>query len=53
MKPEDVNPKNFTLKKIIYQDAHFSIAEGIWVDDGTNRRPMICNGDTKNPEDAG
>lgn len=53
MKPEDVNPKNFTLNKIIYQDANFSIAEGVWVDDGTNRWAMRWNGDTSNPEDAG
>ncbi len=43
MKPEDVNPKNFIVTKILYNKDGFSIAEGIWVDDKSNRWAMRWN----------
>lgn len=32
MNPENVNPKNFKQKHILYNQNDFSIAYGIWVD---------------------
>jgi len=52
-KPEDVNPGNFKVNKIIYQDQHFAIAEGIWVDDQTQRWGMRWNGNPNGPNDVG
>lgn len=50
MKPEDVNPKNFKVEKIIYTSpkGEFSIAKGEWTEDGMNRFAMRWNGDGDN-----
>jgi hypothetical protein len=55
MKPENANPKNFSVRKIIYitPDGFFSIANGTWEDDGSNRFAMRWNGDINNPNDKG
>jgi hypothetical protein len=37
MEPENVNPKNFIVERIIYNDNNFSIAIGIWQEDETRR----------------
>lgn len=52
-KPEDVNPKKFKVKKIIYQDQSFSISVGEWQDDGSERGAMRWNGNPNDPEDVG
>ena len=52
-RPEDVNPQNFEVTKIIYQDADFSIAEGVWRDDKSRRWAMRWNGNPGNPDDVG
>lgn len=52
-KPEDVNPKNFKVVKIIYDDQSFSIAVGIWQDDSTERWAMRWNGSPNDPDDVG
>ena len=44
MKPEDVNPQNFKVEKIIFNNGYFSVAKGEWVDDGTKRFAMRWNG---------
>ena len=43
MKPEDVNPKNFSVEKIIYDNTEFSIAYGKFKD-GDNCIAMRWNG---------
>ncbi len=43
MRPEDVNPKNFTVERIIYNENGFSIAVGIWNADETRRFAMRWN----------
>jgi len=48
--PEDVNPRNFTVKSIIYNDGDFSIAWGEW-EDGEMHLAMRWNGDSN--DDAG
>lgn len=45
MKPENVNPKNFKVEKIIYNAGGFSVAKGEWVDDETKRFAMRWNGE--------
>jgi len=54
MRPEDVNPKNFTVENIIYNQDGFSIAIGIWNEDGTRRFAMRWNERGGNaPDDKG
>lgn len=55
MRPEDVNPSNFTVERIIYNRDGFSIAIGIWNDDGTRRFAMRWNerGGSTSPDDKG
>lgn len=55
MKPENVNPKNFKVEKVIYTspDDYFSIAKGNWTEDGLNRFAMRWNGDINDPTDKG
>ena len=55
MKPENANPNNFKIDKIIYTsvDGSFSIARGEWTEDGMNRFAMRWNGDIHNPIDKG
>lgn len=55
MKPENANPNNFQVQKIIYTDpnGNFSIAIGEYDGDGVNRFAMRWNGDINNPNDKG
>lgn len=53
MRPEDVNPSNFTVEEIIYNKGNFSIAKGIWTDDDMRRFAMRWNEKNDNPEDKG
>lgn len=55
MRPQDANPKNFTVQRIIYTspDGGFSIAIGEWVEDEMNRFAMRWNGDINNTNDKG
>jgi len=46
MKPEKVNPNNFKVSYILYDNDEFSIAYGIWTDSGENCVAMRWNGDT-------
>jgi hypothetical protein len=51
MNPEDANPKNFKVEKIIYNEDGFSVAIGVWQEDETRRFAMRWNG--SNIEDKG
>jgi len=55
MNPENVNPKNFEVDRIIYTspDTHFSIAIGHWVEDEMERFAMRWNGNINNQDDKG
>jgi len=46
MNPEEAQPANFTQERIIFNNEDFSIAIGIWNDDGTRRFAMRWNGNT-------
>jgi len=50
MKPENANPKNFKVEKVIYNQDNFAIAIGVWQDDQTRRFAMRWNG---GDDDAG
>jgi hypothetical protein len=41
--PEDVNPSNFEVDRVIYNQGGFSIAIGTWVEDETERFSMRWN----------
>ena len=43
-KPEDVNPWNFEVREVIYDNNGFSVAWGIWEEDN-ERLAMRWNGD--------
>lgn len=45
--PEDVNPRNYQVRQVIYNDGEFSIAWGEW-EDGTMRVAMRWNGEGDN-----
>ncbi len=47
MKPENVKPAKFHKHTIIYDNGEFSVAYGIWEDDGSKRLAMRWNGDTE------
>ena len=47
-RPEEVNPQNYRVERIIYNDRDFSIAWGEW-EDGTMRLAMRWNGDGDDP----
>ncbi len=47
MKPEKVNPKNFKVENIVYDNNYFSIAYGIW-ESGERHLVMRWNGETEN-----
>jgi hypothetical protein len=47
MEPQNVNPSNFTVDKIIYNDNEFSIAFGTWADN-SKVVGMRWNGDGDN-----
>jgi hypothetical protein len=51
MKPENANPRNFEVEKIIYNDDEFSVAYGRWKDQPDRQVGMRWNGDSE--EDAG
>jgi hypothetical protein len=53
MRPENVNPANFTVEGIIYNSGNFSIAIGTWNQDGTRRFAMRWNEKDGNPHDKG
>lgn len=46
MKPENVNPSNFKVEQVVYNKDGFSIAIGVWVDDGSRRFAMRWDGET-------
>lgn len=46
MKPEKVNPKNFKVENIIYNNGYFSIAYGLW-DEKDKHLAMRWNGDSE------
>ena len=50
MEPEQVNPKNFDVINILYDNESFSIAYGIW-EGGTTHLAMRWNGESD--EDPG
>ncbi|WP_157719110.1 hypothetical protein [Halopseudomonas salegens] len=43
-KPEEVNPRNFKVESVVYNDGDFSIAWGEW-EDGELHLAMRWNGD--------
>lgn len=45
MKSTDVNPSNFKVEKIVYDNGVFSIAYGTWLEDGARRLGMLWNGE--------
>ena len=47
MKPENVNPKNFKVEKVVYDNNDFSIAYGIW-EGGKTHLAMRWNGESEN-----
>lgn len=55
MNPQDANPQNFIVDRIIYTspDGAFSIARGQWVEDEMNRFAMRWNGNIADSNDLG
>lgn len=55
MNPENANPKNFEVDRIVFtsENGDFSIAVGYWVEDEMERYAMRWNGDLNNPDDIG
>ena len=47
MKPKNVNPQNFKVENILFNNGEFSIAYGIW-EDGKKYLAMRWNGDNEN-----
>lgn len=52
MQPENVNPRNFRVERIVFNNGSFSIAYGIWEDE-SNRLAMRWNGNSNDPNDVG
>lgn len=52
MKPENVNPSNFKVDRILFNNGSFSIALGIW-ESGSKVLAMRWNGDIADEEDKG
>ncbi len=48
MKPENVNPKNFKVENIVYDNEYFFIAYGIW-EEGNRHLVMRWNGESDDP----
>jgi hypothetical protein len=48
-RPQDVNPRNFKVLSVLYDDGSFSVARGVW-EDGVERLGMRWNGEG---EDSG
>lgn len=46
--PEEVNPRNFLVDQIVFNDRDFSIAWGRW-EDGSMHLAMRWNGEGPNP----
>jgi len=56
MNPENVNPKNFTVEQVLFNQGGFSVAIGTWNEDGTRRFAMrwnVANTDAGYPNYAG
>ena len=55
MNPQNANPGNFKVQSVIYTstDGYFSIAKGVWTEDGQDRFAMRWNGDINDPNDKG
>jgi len=55
MQPQNVNPGNFTVDRIIYNDPNqqFAIAVGTWNDDSSVRFAMRWTGDQTDDDDLG
>jgi hypothetical protein len=53
MKAENVNPGNFKVESIIYNDDYFAIAYGVWTKDDTKVLAMRWTGEQSDPNDAG
>jgi len=51
--PAEVNPGNFTVRDIIYNDGDFAIAYGTWEDSGELVVAMRWNGNPDDTKDAG
>lgn len=52
MKPENANPSNFKVDKILFNNGSFSIALGIW-ESSSKKLAMRWNGDITNEDDKG
>lgn len=52
MKPENANPSNFKVDRILFNNGSFSIALGIW-ESSTKKLAMRWNGDIGNEDDKG
>jgi len=50
MKPEDANPKNFKVQKVVYKENTFSIAKGIFNNDGKLRFAMRWDGEEESDQ---
>jgi len=48
MKPEKVNPSNFKVVNVIFDNDHFSIAYGVW-ENGNKTLAMRWNGEGDKP----
>ena len=46
MQPENVRPAKFHVHTIVYNNNEFSVAYGIWEDDGTIRLAIRWNGES-------
>ena len=51
--PQDVNPNNFKVRDIVYNDEDFAIAYGRWEDSGEMVLSMRWNGNPDDESDAG
>jgi hypothetical protein len=49
MKPENVNPSNFKVESILFDNGNFSIAYGKWKNETSNRIAMRWNGKDDDP----
>lgn len=56
MNPEEVNPGNFQVERILYtspEGGGFSVAVGIWTEDNMRRLAVRWNGDIEDPNSKG
>lgn len=52
MRPENVNPQNFTVDRIIFNNKHYSVCYGHWKNE-PNTLAMRWNGDINKNSDLG